>query len=481
MSYTAPTTVSSGPGNAAMGIFGNSVSTPLMQVLMAEAIEPGSDPSYELCKLIYVYHPLGGKIVDSPIQMAQSQRREISVPMGPEERCVEAFWREWNALGCDSVLANFYSQVRIYGIATLAVQAENAPRDKAIPDKTLAEGRIWFNVFDPLNTAGSLVLDQNPDSPDYQRVVSVRVQGGVTMHRSRVVVAMNESPIYIQWSSSAFGFTGRSVYQRALYPLQSYIQTMVTNNMVARKVGLLVYKAKPAGSIINGLMAAIGAVKRKLINWGQTDQTLTIDVEEEIETLNMQNLDGAGKFARDNILSDIAVAVPMPASWLNNETLAKGFGEGSEDAKKEARYVDRMRMQMRPGYEFMDEIVMRRAWSEAFYETIQKDFPEEWGAIPYTQAFYAWRNSFTANWPNLLTEPDSEKSKTEKVKFEAIVALFSALAPMCDPQNKARLIMWLQDNINAQKLLFPAALTLDPEELAIYEPPMAEPEQENAE
>ena len=463
--------ISSPNGNSFMSVL--SPGSPLMAMLMAEQIEPGSAPSYELCKQIYAYHPLGGKIVDSPIQMAQCQKREVSVSKGPEERCVEAFWREWEAMGCDDALANFYGIVRTYGIGTLAVNAQGIDRDKPIPDQALAEGKIWFNVYDPLNTAGSMVLDQNPDSPDFQKVISVRVQGQV-IHRSRIVVAMNESPLYIEWTPSAFGFVGRSVYQRALYPLQSFIQTMITDNMVARKAGLLVYMAKSAGSVVNALMTAVGAVKRTLINWGQTNQTLTIDVEEKIETLNMQNLDGAGKFARDNILSNIATAVPMPASWLNNETLAKGFGEGSEDAKKEAHYVDRMRTQMKPGYDFMDNIVMRRAWSEAFYATIQADFPEEYGGMSYTAAFYSWRNSFQAVWPNFLTEPDSEKSKTEKVKFEAMIALFTAISPMCDPVNKATLILWLQDNINAQKLLFPSDLVLDAEALASYEPPLPE-------
>ena len=103
--------------------------SPLMAMLMAEQIEPGSAPSYELCKQIYAYHPLGGKIVDSPIQMAQCQKREISVSKGPEERCVEAFWREWEAMGCNDALANFYGVVRIYGIGTLAVNAQGVDRE----------------------------------------------------------------------------------------------------------------------------------------------------------------------------------------------------------------------------------------------------------------------------------------------------------------------------------------------------------------
>jgi hypothetical protein len=45
----------------------------LMKVLMAEDIEPGADPSYELCKLIYLYHPLGAKMATRPLSMAAAR------------------------------------------------------------------------------------------------------------------------------------------------------------------------------------------------------------------------------------------------------------------------------------------------------------------------------------------------------------------------------------------------------------------------
>jgi hypothetical protein len=64
-------------------------------------IEPGDQPSYELCKTIWAAHPLGAKMVEAPIAMAQSQEREISVPDSPEEMVRDAFQREWKAIGAD--------------------------------------------------------------------------------------------------------------------------------------------------------------------------------------------------------------------------------------------------------------------------------------------------------------------------------------------------------------------------------------------
>ena len=139
---------------------------------------------------------------------------------------------------------------------------------------------------------------------------------------------------------------------------------MQTDDMVSRKAGVLVAKLKPAGSIVSGLMAKAAGLKRSVIQESKTDNVISISPEEEIESLNLQNIDGAMTAARKNILENIAAADDMPARMLTEETLAQGFGEGSEDAKKEAQYIDRIRQWMQPLYDFFDPIVMYRAWNE---------------------------------------------------------------------------------------------------------------------
>jgi len=65
----------------------------------------------------------------------------------------------------------------------------------------------------------------------------------------------------------------------------------------------------------------------------------------------------------------------MPAKILLQETFAEGFGEGTEDAKYVARFIDGIREEMAPLYNFFDMIVQRRAWTPDFYKLIQEDFP----------------------------------------------------------------------------------------------------------
>ena len=98
---------------------------------------------------------------------------------------------------------------------------------------------------------------------------------------------MNEEPIYIHYTSSAFGFVGRSVYQRALFPLKSFIQSMITDDLVTFKAGLLIAKQKPAGSIVSSMMKAAAGIKRTMLQEGATGNVLSIDIDEEIGSIDL--------------------------------------------------------------------------------------------------------------------------------------------------------------------------------------------------
>jgi hypothetical protein len=456
---------------AEFSINGSSLGNELTQFLMCDELKAGDAPSYQMAKTIYEFHPLGAKLVEAPIRLAQSQQRILAIAKGPEERVKKAFTDEWDKINADTHIANLVRQARMYGIASLAMLVKDEDSAEPADFKDLWKAEIAFNVFDPLNTAGSLVLNQNPNSQDFLKTGgSVTVQGQV-YHRSRVVVKMNEDPLFIAYTVSAFGFVGRSVYQRTLYPLKSFLQTMITDDMVARKAGIIVAKMKPAGSIVNQMMQMAAGVKRAILRDARTDNVISITPEEEITTIDLQNVEQAVSGSRKNILNNIAAGAGMPAILLNEETFAEGFGEGTEDAKHVALFVEEFRKEMKEAYRFFDRIVQYRAWNEEFYTTIQADFPEEYGKRTYEEAFYEWRDSFTSEWPSLLTEPDSDKSKADDVKLKAIIALIEVLMPECDPVNKATLIEWACDNFNALEMLFSSPLVLDAQALAEYEPP----------
>jgi len=185
------------------------------------------------------------------------------------------------------------------------------------------------------------VLNQDTTSPDFQKLMPISV-GGKQYHGSRAVSVMNEDPIYISFTTSAFGFVGRSVYQRALYPLQSFVWSMVTDNLVQRKAGLLVAKTRQGGSISDRLMSKAAQVKR---NFSRRPRRpcLSIEIDESIETLNMNNLEGR-RDGKEEHHQQCAASDEIPYQVLMEDTLEKGLGgDGSEDAAIIADYVESVR------------------------------------------------------------------------------------------------------------------------------------------
>ena len=82
------------------------------------------------------------------------------------------------------------------------------------------------------------------------------------------------------------------------------------------------------------------------------------------------------------------------------------------------------------------------------------------------------RTAFTATWPNLIVEPDSEKAKTDDIVTKAVLSFVEVMAPQLDPENKARLLCWAADQFNGRKTFEAIPLELDEEAISAYEPPV---------
>jgi hypothetical protein len=448
-----------------------SCSPELITLLDSDDIQPGMSAGYETCKTIYLFHPLGGKMVDRPIKMAMNEPRTIHISQayGIESRLSDAFEREWKALGADKHIANAARISRIYGVSAAAMLVDNQEPSSAVDYRTLYKHNVTFNILDPLNTAGSIVLNQDPNAKEFQKVEGIRV-AGKPYHKSRCVVQQNEDPIYLAYNSAAFGFTGRSVYQRALFPLKSFIQTMRTDDMVAVKGGLLITKIKGPSSVVNNMMQKLSGIKRMMLKRGKTGEVLQIGENDGIESIDLSNLEKPLDSARNHILENIAAAADMPAIILNSETFAQGFGEGTEDARSVAVYIDNIREWLEPLYDYFIRICQYRAWSIEFFQSLRADFPELQNT--YSVYFASWINSFEYRWPSSLKEPESEKVKVDEIRFKAIVSMMEVLLPQTntDDENRALLIEWAQNNANANESLFPHRLDLDIDSLKANRP-----------
>ena len=427
---------------------------------------PGGELSYEMAKIIFTDHVLGEKIACGPIKLAMSQRREISVPNSPETMIKDAFEREWDALKVDDSIFQVSALKRIYGVSSLAIGAVDVPTDEPLDYKKMADYRLYFSCFDPLNTAGSMVLNQNPNAPDFLKCTVVTA-AGQKYHFSRTVVVQNDIPVYLAYTPSSFGYNGRSSYQRALFSLKSYVTCQLSANFLAEKSGVLVIKRKAPGSITDKVVGKITGLMRSVFKFSKTNSVISITPDDSAESLNLTNADAALKAARDIVLEDVANAVNMPVK-LFSDIYAAGLANGTEDFKATMQYINGIRQDMKPLYDFCDNIVQHRAWSPEFYARVQKCFPSEYGSVSYEAAFSSWKNCFTAIWPSMMLSTPEEDSKVDKVKLDSVIQLIEKLLPNLDPDNAASLIEFGADNISAMRSLFTDPLEIDSDTLIAF-------------
>lgn len=448
----------------------NNLSSELMKILDSDAIQPGSDVGYETCKLLWQFHPLGGKLVEKPINMALCKPRSYNVETDPDERVVRQFREVWERMGLNEKVKNLFFVSRCYGAASIGVGTDGASCKDPIPTFGLQEEDVYINVWDPLNAAGSMVTDQNPNSRFFQQANGTLKIASKNWHPSRTLKIFHGTPIYLEYQNSSFGFTGRSVFQRVLYPLKSYIGTMVANNLVAKKAGVLVAKTDQNGSVVSGIMAAAAGKKRESVKLSENEGVLSIGTKDDIESLNLQNIDKALSTARDNIISDIAAGSDVPAILIKEEAFSNGFGEGKEDSKAISQYVDSVRQNIEPVMDYFERMVQFIAWNEDFYINLKNDFPDII-TEDYKTTFYMWSREFTAEWQELVEESPDKRRESDGKVIQQAAALFAILGPQLDPVNRAMAVDWVASVTNATETYGDSPMIIDMEALSKYQPP----------
>lgn len=409
---------------------------------LLEGVVPGDQPSYELCRLLYVAHPIGSKIVEAPIQLVFSQSRTIS---GIPDEVRKQFETTWINASADAVIKNTLRLAKITGVSTLAELEPGV-----------------FNVFDSLNTAGSFADNIDPLTPQFMKTPSVRVQNRV-FGPGECQVLNNGAPIYLDYVDSGYGYTGRSVYHAALFDLQSYIDVMHADRLIAQKAGVLVAKITTMGAAVTGAMQQLSGFKRNLLKEARTYNVLQVGPNDEVESLNLQHATESAHGSKDSILDSIAAAIGMPAIILKSETLAQGLGgSGDEDSKVIANYVSEERQAIEPLYRFLIPRIQKLAWTPEFYASFQAADPE-YANVPYETALYEWVESFVFEWPDFLREQKSEKAKAVDATINLVEKTFNLLNGVLSPDDRKLLCQWTMDVVNSDELseFIPVSLDLN--------------------
>jgi hypothetical protein len=451
----------------------NNLGSKLAEILDADEIKPGAEVGYGLCKILWQFHPLGGKLVEKPINMAMSKPRSYNVKSDPDERVARQFEEVWKRMDMTEKIKNLFYVSRCYGAAAIGVGTDGVSCKDPIPSFGLREEDVYINVWDPLNAAGSMVTDQDPNSRYFQQPKTTLKISGKSWHPSRTLKIFNGPPIYLEFQNSAFGFTGRSVFQRILYPLKSFIGTMEADDLVSQKAGVIVAKVAQNSSVMSGIMSAATGKKREYVKGAKNKGVLSVGPNDVIESLNLQNIDKALTTSRDDIISNIASGSDVPAILIKEEAFSNGFGEGNEDSRAISQYVDGVRETIEPVMLFFESIVRYIAWSEDFYESLKNDHPDVI-TDDYKTTFYAWCREFTAEWQELVDESPDKRRESDSKVIQQAAALYAIVAPQLDPENRARVTEWLADVTNDTETYGDSPMIIDTEALSNYQPPPQE-------
>jgi len=147
------------------------------------------------------------------------------------------------------------------------------------------------------------------------------------------------------------------------------------------------------------------------------------------------------------------------------------MAEGTEDAAELMRYISDIRKQMEPLYEKLNKVVAHRAWTREFFDACQNEYPESYGSMSYEAAFYDWFNGMSFVWPDLNEEKASDAVKVDEIKLKGMTEILRTLLPIADPENRARMFQWAQDNLNEMGTMFAQDMELDIESMQTYVPP----------
>lgn len=419
------------------GIFGKTVSSELgygdSNYSDDELLGVYRDLTYQECKSIYRYWPLGKRIASQLPNFAMSAPREIIVKDAPVD-VIEQFNKTADSVNLDKQIRKCSIYARIYGLAAMYIACENVNADKNLTQKDVISNRIAFNILDPLNIS-SVNVDQDASSMFYQKVKHITINGNINVGSRRATVVFNDIPLYLKFNPSTFSFSGASVYQNMTGLIKSWNRAIISLERMSTKAGSIIVKGKDRSHTSGVSMGAISK-NLSLIRDMQNDGIANIG-EGEVEFFQLTGMQDI-----DTLVNSLNTALMMalsdtPSAILLDKNLSNGFNDGSEDMKAIIMAVDNFRkLVLSPLYDFADPFVMYKAWDDEFVERIKEEYPSDYRGMSNVEIVQSWVEGFSFEWGNLYPEPEKDKIETNSAKLDLLAKAKELGANLKDVQEE---------------------------------------------
>lgn len=426
---------------------------------------------HNTARQIQMSHPLASRLCRYGISMAISTGFKYHFPNAPQE-AIDRFVKAQNDFSVDNKIVQLHMLKKVYGVASLVVGQIGKDTITPLDYRALSEGsdnKLFFNVLEPLITAGSLVGSLDPNSSKFLNPTIVTANGR-RYHSSRCFVAQNEEEQaeWLEYQSTGYGFLARSVFYRSFPLLKQYLRLKIAEVKLATKLAVLVIKTENTGNVLDRFMEKINIIKKAKVTNANVFEDLIIGREDDVKSMDLKDAQGMLEELRKNCLIDIATSAGnMPASLLRNESLAAGSGDGTHDKEKEDLYFIETQKSMKESYAFVDDIVMRAVWTRGFVEWLKATQPR-YAKYSYEFLIQYWSQGYVREFLPPFAESPLELMQQAEKKQGLMNSLVGALGQLAmlpiGPQNKSAVADWLANNLNDMQIL-PNDLELDIDEI----------------
>lgn len=212
------------------------------------------DLSYEECRDIYRYWPLGKRIASALPNFAMSAQRKFVVKDAPDE--VNSKLAETaNELGLDEIVKQCAIYARIYGLASIYVAQEKDSKEP-LSYKDVQQKGFTFNVLDPLAMGGAIQVDNDSLSPTFGKPINIHIRGK-QVNPNRVCVVYNDIPLFYKFNPSSFAFSGPSIYQNMTLLIRAWNRGVIALQRLATKASAMIKTTKETANVTGFNLRAV--------------------------------------------------------------------------------------------------------------------------------------------------------------------------------------------------------------------------------
>lgn len=414
------------------------------------------DLTYLECRDIYRYWGLGKRMATALPNFAMSAGRVLTCGFNIPE-AEDALKKASLELDIEGVAYRTAVYARIFGLSFIYASADKSIDTKnAIDYDYIHSGKPFkLNVLDPLAAGGNIVIDMEPLNTTFGLPIDLRIRGK-KIHSQRLLICMNDLPLFLKFTPSNFSFSGPSIYQNMTLLIRSWNRAIISIQRLATKASALILKAKDSGAITNAVQNFAMQRNLEFLRKIENDGIASIKVGEELEFFNL-----TGMKEVDTIIQKIQNALMMalsdtPSGILLDNYLSTGLSDGDNDMKTIIIAVEKFRKDvLTPIYKFLDKYLCYKAFSPELLSYIKENY-DYFNDMAESEILEELVNHYSFMFNDIYPQSENEKADTASKRLDNITKLKELGVELDD----------IESAINSSSLFGEINFTINPDLLA---------------